>query len=63
MEQKKMAAKVEVEVIRVPSKRERRLARLAQQARDADQIAKARNARTKANREKYANNNTANPRV
>jgi dephospho-CoA kinase len=58
-----MEPRVEVEVIRVPSKRERRLARLAQQARDANEIARARNARTKANREKYANNNSTDQRV
>lgn len=54
-----MEPRIEVEVICVPSKRERRLERLAQSAREADQIAKTRNAKTKANREKYANNNTS----
>lgn len=45
---------VDVEVIHVPNKRERRNAFIAESQREADRIAKARSERTRANREKYA---------
>jgi hypothetical protein len=43
-----------VERIVVPSKREQRLAFLAESARQGNEIARKRNAKTAANRKKYA---------
>lgn len=49
-----MNPQVNIEVIHRPNKRERRLTFLAESQRAAAEIAKERSARTKANREKYA---------
>jgi uncharacterized membrane protein len=49
-----MSEKVEVEIIRVPNRHDRKMEFLSKSAEHANQIAKERNARTKANRERYA---------